>query len=122
MDECLIHSEFPEDGSWNICNDQLGEAKALGESKVDTFDISLPNGAIVCAHERPGLREFLHQVSQKCKTHVFTAGMDFCARPLLDVLDPHGTIFTHRWHRESCSLDSSMGVHVKNLSVGWGDR
>jgi Dullard-like phosphatase family protein len=101
---------------------QIQGTEALGHSQVDTFDISLPDGLIVRVHQRPGLLEFLQQVSQKYETHIFTAAKEVYAKPLLKVLDPHGTIFTHCWYRESCSLDVYMGAYVKNLNVGWGDH
>jgi Dullard-like phosphatase family protein len=121
MDECIIHSQFLNGPGAKYAH-QVRRTEALGESEVDTFNISLPDGEMVRVHERPGLHEFLHQVSQKYETHIFTAAMEVYAKPLLNVLDPHGTIFTNCWYRESCSLDSNVGAYVKNLNVGWGDR
>ena len=123
MDECIIHSQFLNGPGAKYAHQvRRTGTEALGDSQVDTFNISLPDGEMVRVHERPGLHEFLQQVSQKYETHIFTAAMEVYAKPLLKVLDPHGTIFTHCWYRESCSLDSNVGAYVKNLSVGWGDR
>jgi Dullard-like phosphatase family protein len=130
MDECIIHSQFLDGPGAKYAHQvrRTGTEEALaGESSsqvVDTFHISLPDGEMVRVHERPGLHQFLKQVSSKYETHIFTAAMEVYAKPLLDVLDPHGTIFTHCWYRESCRLDSTVGAYVKNLgAVGWaGDR
>jgi CTD small phosphatase-like protein 2 len=123
MDECIIHSQFLNGPGAKYAHQvRRNGNEALGDSQVDTFNISLPDGEMVRVHERPGLHEFLQQVSEKYETHIFTAAMEVYAKPLLNVLDPHDTIFTHCWYRESCSLDSNVGAYVKNLSVGWGDR
>ena len=121
MDECLIHSQFLHGPGAKYAH-QVRRNGALGDSSVDTFNIALPDGELVRVHERPFLREFLQRVSDKYETHIFTAAMEVYAKPVLDNLDPHGTIFTHCWYRESCNLDSNVGAYVKNLTVGWGDR
>ena len=46
--------------------------------------------------------------------------MEVYAKPVLKMLDPHGTIFTKCWYRESCTLDSSVGAYVKKLDFEWG--
>lgn len=37
------------------------------------------------------------------------------AKPVLDRLDPNGTMFAGRYYREHCSYDPDMGVYAKNL-------
>jgi Dullard-like phosphatase family protein len=120
MDECLIHSQFLQGPGAKYAH-QVTRNAALGESMVDTFNIRLPDGEQVRVHERPGLHEFLARVSEQYETHIFTAAMEVYAKPVLRMLDPHGTIFTHCWYRESCTLDSSVGAYVKNLADTWGD-
>jgi CTD small phosphatase-like protein 2 len=132
MDECLIHSQFLHDGSTaagaNKYAHQVHRAKGsplqvLGESSsstVDTFNAVLPNGELVRVFERPHLHEFLQCVSEKYETHIFTAAMEVYAKPVLNMLDPHGTIFTQCWYRDSCTLDSTVGAYVKNLDDAWG--
>jgi CTD small phosphatase-like protein 2 len=123
MDECLIHSQFLPNGPGAKYAHQVQRANgsALGESSVDTFNISLPDGELVRVHERPHLHDFLAAVSEKYETHIFTAAMEVYAKPVLKMLDPHGTIFTHCWYRESCTLDSNVGAYVKNLGAcAWG--
>jgi NLI interacting factor-like phosphatase len=56
-----------------------------------------------CTYKRPFLDLFLHEVSTRFgQVHVFTASNQVYADPILDKLDPNGTIFTKRWYRESC--------------------
>ena len=121
LDECLIHSEFVTGPGAEYAHQvKRANGAALGESSVDTFNITLPDGELVCVHERPHLREFLARVSEKYETHVFTAGMDVYAQAVVKMLDPHGTIFTGIWSRESCTFDSSLGAYVKKLDFAWG--
>mmetsp|Transcript_86800 Transcript_86800/g.242934 ORF Transcript_86800/g.242934 Transcript_86800/m.242934 type:complete len:327 (-) Transcript_86800:136-1116(-) len=119
MDECLIHSQFLQGPGAKYAH-QVQRSAALGESTVDTFNIRLPDGEQVRVHERPHLHEFLARVSEKYETHIFTAAMEVYAKPVLKMLDPHGTLFTHCWYRESCQLDSNVGAYVKNLAPSWG--
>jgi Dullard-like phosphatase family protein len=121
MDECLIHSQFLQGPGAKYAH-QVQRSTALGDSIVDTFNIRLPDGEQVRVHERPHLHEFLARVSEKYETHIFTAAMEVYAKPVLKMLDPHGTIFTHCWYRESCQLDSDVGAYVKNLNPAWGGQ
>jgi len=129
MDECLIHSQFLQMNSpgakyahqvkrSNGYNNSTDKNKS---DVVDTFNITLPDGELVRVHERPFLHDFLHEVSQKYETHIFTAAMEVYAKPVLQRLDPHGKIFTKAWYRESCELDSNVGAYVKNLGFCWDD-
>ena len=119
MDECLIHSQFLQGPGAKYAH-QVRRSSALGDAIVDTFNIRLPDGEQVRVHERPHLHEFLARVSEKYETHIFTAAMEVYAKPVLKMLDPHGTIFTQCWYRESCQLDSNVGAYVKNLAPTWG--
>ena len=121
MDECLIHSQFLQGPGAKYAHQvKRANGAALGESTVDTFNITLPDGELVRVHERPQLHDFLARVSEKYETHIFTAAMDVYAKPVLKMLDPHGTIFTQCWYRESCTLDSNVGAYVKKLDFAWG--
>jgi Dullard-like phosphatase family protein len=141
MDECLIHSKFlsspaaaqvyahqlrrqhnhdqvnsastadnAEDG------DSAGSSSTLSKSKiVDSFNVTLPDGDLVHVNVRPGLTDFLEQVTAKYETHIFTAAMEVYAKPVLDQLDPTGTKFAGRWYRESCQSCPEHGAYIKNL-------
>lgn len=57
-----------------------------------------PQGVFVV--ERPGLREFLQELSAIAEVVVFTAGLEDYARPIVDAIDPAGAFFAHRIYRE----------------------
>ena len=128
MDECLIHSQFLDGPGAKFAhqvrrNNKVNHAwptPAVKQDPVDTFQITLPDGENVLVHERPHLRKFLQTVSAKYETHVFTAAMEVYAKPVLDILDSKGTIFSKIWYREHCVLDRNMGAYVKNLDFQWG--
>ena len=48
--------------------------------------------------------------------------MEVYAKPVLDKLDPHGTIFTKAWYRDSCTMNASVGAYVKNLGLRWNEE
>ncbi|MGK3733643.1 MAG: TFIIF-interacting CTD phosphatase-like protein [Bacillariaceae sp.] len=127
MDECLIHSQFLQDSPGAKYAHQVQQRSGGGDggdgekssssstNSVDTFNITLPDGERVLVHKRPYLHEFLKEVSSKYETHIFTAAMEVYAKPVLNILDPHGDIFTNIYYRESCQLNSTVGAYVKNL-------
>jgi len=124
MDECLIHSQFLQDSPGAKYAHQVQQRSGGGDGEkssssstnsVDTFNITLPDGERVLVHKRPYLHEFLKEVSSKYETHIFTAAMEVYAKPVLNILDPHGDIFTNIYYRESCQLNSTVGAYVKNL-------
>lgn len=118
MDECLIHSQFMPGGPGAKLAHQVQQRGSWNSShSVDTFHISLPDGEQVKVHERPHIHDFLKEVSSKYETHLFTAAMPVYAQPVIQKLDPHGTIFTQCWYRESCEWDEDTGAYVKNLDI-----
>lgn len=64
--------------------------------------------------KRPGVDEFLLEMSKHYEIVVYTASLNKYADPLLDLLDPHHTI-DHRLFRESCVYYE--GSYVKDLSL-----
>ena len=123
MDECLIHSHFlrgaGEDYAHQVkrSTSPFSPAGSTANKTLNTFDITLPDGERVIVHERPHLHEFLKEVSSKYETHIFTAAMEVYAKPVLEVLDPHGKMFSGIWYRDSCQLDSNVGAYIKNLDL-----
>jgi len=123
MDECLIHSHFLQGPGAEYAHQVKRKsspdspAGATANKTLATFDITLPDGERVVVHERPHLHKFLKEVSSKYETHIFTAAMEVYAKPVLEVLDPHGTIFSGIWYRESCQLDLNLGAYIKNLEL-----
>mmetsp|Transcript_24392 Transcript_24392/g.34370 ORF Transcript_24392/g.34370 Transcript_24392/m.34370 type:complete len:522 (-) Transcript_24392:107-1672(-) len=126
MDECLIHSKFLSSkaaSQWayqvqrnnsdnNNTNDNTNDPDAF----VDSFCITLPDGDVVHVNKRPYLQEFLEAVTSKYETHVFTAAMPVYASPVLDALDPTGTMFTQRWYRHDCTFCTDVGAYIKDLN------
>lgn len=92
---------------------------------VETFSVLLPpsTGDNVLAHVnmRPGVLEFLRNITSTYETHIFTAATSVYANAVLDHLcasvSPSSCdIFTARWFREDCTWDNQHGVYVKDLS------
>lgn len=109
VDETLIHSRLsPNQNRYRQAEDRLENARACEE-----FKITLEDGETVWVNKRPGLDEFLKSVSDRYETVAYTAGLEEYAKPLLDWLDPHGTIFRHRLYRDSCLF--IRGYYVKDL-------
>ncbi|XP_075081822.1 uncharacterized protein LOC107824362 [Nicotiana tabacum] len=68
----------------------------------------------VTVFERPGLHEFLKQLSKFANLVLFTAGLEGYARPLVDKIDPENW-FSHRLYRPS-TISTEFREHVKDLS------
>lgn len=84
------------------------------------FQVPYTSGASglgdVVVFRRPGLAEFLHRASALAELVVFTAGLPSYAAPLLDVLDPEGTLFAARLYREATVRSPCGRQHVKDLA------
>ncbi|XP_043687245.1 CTD nuclear envelope phosphatase 1 homolog [Telopea speciosissima] len=68
----------------------------------------------VTVFERPGLHEFLKQISNFADLVLFTAGLEGYARPLVDRIDVEKRI-SHRLYRPS-TISTKYREHVKDLS------
>ncbi|CAB9513958.1 Carboxy-terminal domain RNA polymerase II polypeptide A small phosphatase [Seminavis robusta] len=69
----------------------------------DYFFITLPTTGSMKIHKRPHLDHFLKTISSRFEVYIFTASESIYADKILDHLDPHGSIFSGRWYRQSCS-------------------
>jgi RNA polymerase II subunit A small phosphatase-like protein len=98
MDETLIHTAHDDE--------QPPRAPDFTFS-LDTCESSFD------VYERPGVHEFLKQVSSDFEVAVWTAGTRDYAEPILDWLDRDGVITT-RLYRDSCTLHR-YGFYVKDL-------
>jgi carboxy-terminal domain RNA polymerase II polypeptide A small phosphatase len=74
--EGLISKELEMDYGWGFCN----------------------------LHVRPGLQEYLRELTEVADVFAFTAGMSVYAHPVIKYLDPEQKIFKKVWCRESCSV------------------
>nr|XP_016506594.1 PREDICTED: CTD small phosphatase-like protein 2 isoform X1 [Nicotiana tabacum] len=68
----------------------------------------------VTVFERPGLHEFLKQLSKFANLVLFTAGLEGYARPLVDKIDPENW-FSHRLYRPSTI--STRGPRIKGMKI-----
>ncbi|XP_059463114.1 uncharacterized protein LOC132191972 [Corylus avellana] len=68
----------------------------------------------VTVFERPGLQEFLEQISEFADLVLFTAGLEGYARPLVDKIDAENRFFL-RLYRPS-TVSTEYREHVKDLS------
>ncbi|KAJ0246884.1 Haloacid dehalogenase-like hydrolase [Hirschfeldia incana] len=67
----------------------------------------------VTVFERPGLHEFLEQLSQFADLVLFTAGLEGYARPLVDIIDTR-KVLSNRLYRPS-TVSTPYRDHVKDL-------
>jgi len=77
-----------------------------------TFNHEVHN---VYVRKRPHLEEFLEICARHFEVVVFTASQMIYADVLLDKLDPHKRIFSHRLFRDACLL--VQGNYIKDLHV-----
>ncbi|KAL3837754.1 hypothetical protein ACJIZ3_022345 [Penstemon smallii] len=73
-----------------------------------------PKVNYVTVFERPGLKEFLNQLSEFADLVLFTAGLEGYARPLVDRIDVKNQ-FSRRLYRPS-TISTEYREHVKDLS------
>lgn len=69
----------------------------------------------VTVFERPGLRDFLQQLSEFADLILFTAGLEGYARPLVDRIDVDNR-FCHRLYRPA-TVSTEYREHVKDLFI-----
>ncbi|KAI7741531.1 hypothetical protein M8C21_022338 [Ambrosia artemisiifolia] len=73
-----------------------------------------PKVNYVTVFERPGLHEFLNQLSKFAELVLFTAGLEGYAKPLVDRIDAENRI-SRRFYRPS-TISTEYREHVKDLS------
>lgn len=111
MDECLVHSKFVNEVEYR----QSEYRPNALQQYDDTFEIVMDDGERAIVHKRPGLDRFLEEASKHFDVYVFTAGLEAYGKPILDELDPKGTLFAGRFFRESCQ--QRKGMFLKDLRV-----
>lgn len=124
LDECLIHSKFLNRMHSTQYAYQVPEPlehASEQEDSLETFHIALPDGELARVYQRPYLQDFLHAVSSKYETHLFTAGQQVYAQSILQHLDPDNSIFANCLYREACTYDPLMKAHVKDLGQHFPD-
>jgi Dullard-like phosphatase family protein len=82
------------------------EDRGLVHAKIEgltTKELQCEDGLGVKLHVRPGLQEYLKELSELADVYAFTAAMSVYARPVIGYLDPERDIFQNVWYRESCT-------------------
>lgn len=112
IDECLVHSVFPDDNEYRQkeFRPQLHGSK----SRCESFEMQMADGQSCIVNKRPGLDEFLRTCCREFDTYAFTAGLEIYATPLMDKLDPHG-LFQGRFYRKDCTF--RRGYYLKDLET-----
>lgn len=64
---------------------------------------------------RPFVKEFLQSVAKNYELFVFTCAKRQYAEKMVDVLDPHRTLFRQRLYQDDCCC--VLGHYIKDLSV-----
>ncbi|CAG9463532.1 unnamed protein product [Pedinophyceae sp. YPF-701] len=66
--------------------------------------------------ERPGLGDFLRSLAEVSEVVLFTAGLEDYAAPIVEAIDPDGTVFSHCLYRPA-TVESRYYSCVKDLSL-----
>lgn len=82
---------------------------------LESRDLKMEDGLGFSIHLRPGVIEYLKELSDVADVYAFTAGLPVYARPVIQHLDPEKRIFQKVWFRDSCSLNYAIGAYGKDL-------
>eukprot|EP00826_Nyctotherus_ovalis_P055363 TRINITY_DN7345_c0_g1_i3.p1 TRINITY_DN7345_c0_g1~~TRINITY_DN7345_c0_g1_i3.p1 ORF type:complete len:286 (-),score=64.78 TRINITY_DN7345_c0_g1_i3:135-992(-) len=87
-------------------------------SAQHVIGIQLPTGERVRAgiNIRPRLAECLKRLAEHFELIVFTASHRFYAEKVLELIDPHKILFSHRLFRENC-IRTETGFYIKDLRI-----
>jgi Dullard-like phosphatase family protein len=113
LDECMVHTLF------EYRKDEVIPSIA----GIETLRFDMEKGQEGKAHMRvrPGLRDFLHEVSSYCDMYAFTAADPVYARPAFKLLDPKEKYFQKMWYRDSLTSDEESYIETKDLSLVFGE-
>jgi len=101
LDETLIHADF---------DFKFFDHDHVVNFKYDGYDVSVP------IFIRPGLEEFLQEVSEIFEIFIFTASKKEYADAVLNYLDPENKYFKYRFYRENC-ISVKNKVYIKDLRI-----
>jgi Dullard-like phosphatase family protein len=96
-----VHTFHIEEGEYRQDEDRGGVKEHI-EGMV-TKALTCEDQVPIKLHLRPGLHEYLKELTEVADVYAFTAAMSVYARPVINHLDPDKTIFKHIWYRESCT-------------------
>ncbi|KAL1919158.1 uncharacterized protein VTP21DRAFT_2540 [Calcarisporiella thermophila] len=101
LDETLIHST------------------SRGSFKADAHHVEVlvdNHACLYYVYKRPHVDYFLRKVSEWYRVVVYTASMAEYADPVIDWLDPRGSIISARYFRKSC-IQGDDGSYFKDLTI-----
>lgn len=91
LDETLIHS-IREDGEELTNNLVSIQAVSIHDPEIDENFLNE-------FYIRPHLKTCLEEVNKKYEVAVFTVSEQYYADPIIDIIDPDGTLIQHRYFR-----------------------
>ena len=99
LDETLIHSKDEDDDEYDFVADNYGEPVADEQVLLvsptpgqGTFNLGI--------FIRPYVHECLRAANLDYEVAVFTAADDWYANPIINAIDPTGTLIQHRYFRQ----------------------
>jgi Dullard-like phosphatase family protein len=101
LDETLAHADF---------NRNYKECDYIISFLYKGSEVTVP---IIL---RPGVIEFLENISENFEIFIFTASIKEYADAVLNLLDPLGKIFKCRFYRESC-ISIKDKIFIKDLAI-----
>jgi len=85
-----------------------------------SFSFKTENHGTFNVRKRPHVDHFLTTVAQWYEVSIFTASIKPYANPIIDHLDPHKTLISRRYFRDSAKQQRN-GLYVKELKHIYGD-
>ena len=124
MDETLIHSKRDEDDDIDLAQLVYYYGENFANLEPDCFvEMQSPDSSYGRFKQgifiRPYLQECLRAVNIDYEVAIFTAGYDWYANPIIDKIDPTGTLIQHRFfrhHTKSIEYQGQTSLY-KDLTV-----
>lgn len=102
LDETLIHSLRDQDENEEEFIYACGEESKMPKEMLQWVDITEPSTGEtekIGFYVRPFVQECLRAVNSEYEVAIFTVGTDWYADPIIEMLDPDGTLIQHRFFR-----------------------
>lgn len=121
LDETLIHSLRQEDEEDSCYPYYFNEDERMDKVHLNHVELTDP-----CTQQkntggffiRPFLREALQAVNTRYEVAIFTIATDWYANPIIDKIDPDGTLIQHRFYRQHARENNYQeGFLYKDLRI-----
>jgi TFIIF-interacting CTD phosphatase-like protein len=139
LDECLVHAEFlfdePLQASFythQVQNTSLApkssSVSTASTGSVESFTVRLGPSGSARVNLRPGVLDFLKEITSTHETHIYTAATSGYADAVLNHLcsllghsrndddNNDDDLFAGRWYRQDCVYDVVRNAYVKDLT------